>query len=548
MSLPLRVAFLWHQHQPYYRKDDEFVLPWVRLHGIKDYYDLPALHWEFPELRVTYNIVPSLLMQLHEYKEGITDSIQRLTEIPAEHLNEQEKRDIVTQFFMCNHETMLHPLARYQELYQRAITENSLQTFQTQDWLDLQVLYNLTWIGALSRMEPIIQYLFRKERNYTEQDKRILISRQRLLLNAIIPVMKELQHAGLAELSVTPLHHPIMPLLIDTDSALEATPDILLPQHRYTRLDDADYQLQRGQLIFEQNFDVAAKGVWCSEGSVSEPTLRLLAERGVQWTATDEQVLMNTKREDYKHTDKYFPHVVQTKYGKTISVFFRDHELSDAIGFVYQKWNAHDAVSDFINKLHSIRNTIIQEHGEDALQQAVVPVILDGENCWEYYQDNGIHFLRELYKRLTTDEHLTTITFNDAVTTIPTSYTYTLDGICAGSWIYGNFKIWIGDEEKNTAWDALFKARKLIESRRVTRKQWQESMEHIYIAEGSDWYWWYGNDHSADTRYMFDELFRYHLQCVYELYEEPVPSVLKKPIMKNPHTTNAMSAMHRVTE
>jgi len=548
MSHPLRVAILWHQHQPYYRKDDEFVLPWVRLHGIKDYFDLPALHWEYPTLRLTYNIVPSLLLQLKEYKDGIKDSIQRLTEIPAMELTPSDKREIIQQFFLCNLETMVFPYPRFNQLYHIAVKGNALQEYTIQDWLDLQVLYNLTWIGELSRREPIIKILLQKGSNYTEGDKKILISRQRLIMNSIVPIMKELQSAGLAELSVTPLHHPIMPLLIDSDSALEATPDILLPKHRYTRLDDADYQLQRGQLVYEQNFDVAAKGVWCSEGSVSEPTLRLLAERGVQWTATDEQVLINTKREHYNTTDKYFPHVVHTNYGKTITVYFRDHELSDAIGFVYQKWNAVDAVNDFMNKLQSIREQIINEVGEDALQQAVVPVILDGENCWEYYQDNGIHFLQELYARLSTEQLITTITFNDATQQIPPNYTYTLDGICAGSWIYGNFKIWIGDEEKNTAWDALAKARKLIESRRVTRKQWQESMEHIYIAEGSDWFWWYGNDHNADTRYMFDELFRYHLRCVYELYEEEIPAILKKPIMKNPHNTSAMSAMHRVSE
>lgn len=551
MKKKLRIAILWHQHQPYYRKEDEFVLPWVRLHGVKDYYDLAALHWEFPELKLSYNVVPSLLMQLDEYREGLADSVLRLSRLHAAELLEQEKRDILATFFLCNHERMLHPYTRYRELYEQSRdTEYAIQNFREGDWRDLQVWYNLTWIGALSRRAPGLQRLFDKGRDFSKVEKNIVLSHHTMLLGNIVPVMQQLHEAGMAELSVTPLYHPIMPLVIDSHSALEATPEVILPLQRYTRQDDADYQLQRGVQIFEEHFNTGVTGMWCSEGSISEPTLRLLATRGIRWTASDEAVLQHTKADEYSPLDKYFAHRVNTKYNNSIVVFFRDHELSDAIGFVYQKWKAEDAASDFIARLHAIRENLVQRYGEEVLDEAVVPVILDGENCWEYYENNGIDFLRSLYSRLVNDEELTTVSFRDVTTTVEEQgkdYAHQLEGITAGSWIFGNFKIWIGQEEKNTAWDILWKARKLIDSRRVSHSIWKEAMEHVYIAEGSDWFWWYGDDHSAASRHVFDELFRYHIRCIYELYEEPVPKTVRQPIMKHTAVDSHMSAMHRVS-
>ncbi len=544
----LRVAILWHHHQPSYRVNDEFVLPWVRLHAVKDYYDLAALQLEFPKLAMTYNIVPSLLMQLDDYLHDILDSVQRLSLVKAAELSDENKTEILASFFRCNRETMIKPYARFAELEALSMTENAMHRFELRDWLDLQVWYNLCWIGPVSRLQPSIHCLFEKGRDFSEEDKMTVLMHHRMIMKNIIPLHQELSASHRAELSVSPLYHPILPLLLNTDAAKEALPDISLPPHQFAFRPDAEWQVARAQQVFEENLNTSAKGMWCSEGSVSDETLSLLADYNLSWTATDEDVLRNTKGTAYRSTDIYFPHTFAKERRKGITVFFRDHHLSDAIGFVYQRWNAHDAAGDFINRLKQIRQQIINERGDQSLQDAVVSVILDGENCWEYYDDNGVHFIRALYHALSEDPELKTIRFQDACMNEQHPQDHHLDHITAGSWIHGNFAIWIGHEEKNEAWEQLFLARALVNGKRVTRKQWQAAMEHLYVAEGSDWFWWYGDDHQASTRTVFDEIFRHHLRKVYELYHEEIPAVLRRPIMKSGALHETFSTMHRVSE
>ena len=174
MILPLRIALLWHQHQPYYRKGNHFILPWVRLHAAKDYWDLPALAEQFPSLKQTINIVPSLLVQLDEYiRYGITDSIQELTLINACDLTRFQKTEILRLFFLCNYTTMIAPYARYNELYSYAVhnQQEAVESFTSQDWLDIQTWYNLTWIGELYKSNNSeLQSLFEKT-HFSEEDK-----------------------------------------------------------------------------------------------------------------------------------------------------------------------------------------------------------------------------------------------------------------------------------------------------------------------------------------------------------------------------------------
>ncbi len=557
MTKPLRVALLWHQHQPYYRVKDEFVLPWVRLHAIKDYADLAQLHFEFPSLRLCYNIVPSLLIQLDEYQKGIEDRVLQLTRIDAEQLQSSEKQEILQSFFRCHHAEMLFPYDRFRELYEQSRDNEYVNTHWTaQEWRDLQVWYNLCWTGPISRTRSGLQRLFHKARGFTEVDKRLMLAEHRLIIGSVVSLLQELYSAGVAELSMTPLHHPIMPLVVDTDVATQADPEIVLPLKRYRQQHDAEWHLKRGAQVFQDHCNTSAHGVWCSEGSLSDEVLDMLVEAGIEWTATDEQVLRATKNQDFREGDQYFVHWFARERRKPIALFFRDHHLSDAIGFVYQSWDPHDAARDFVQRLKSIRESLIQERGVDALDHAVVPIILDGENCWEYYKENGIHFLRALYAALSSDKDIQTCTFHDVTQTEQTEFnplrahesSTRLEHLRAGSWINANFRIWIGQSEKNTAWDALHAARILVDAKRVTRSQWREAMEHIYIAEGSDWFWWFGDDHKSETRHIFDELFRFHLRCVYEIYREEIPSVLRQPIMKpqNQSSSTSFSTMHAV--
>jgi alpha-amylase/alpha-mannosidase (GH57 family) len=287
-----------------------------------------------------------------------------------------------------------------------------------------------------------------------------------------------------------------------------------------------------GISLYEKTFGKKPKGMWPSEGSVSETILPLVVKAGINWIATDEEILylslLMKKEGEARNTTRgsgtlYKPYQIATG-DKKLSILFRDHTLSDLIGFVYSNWDANQAASDFIQRLHQIRKDI----PESELSASVVTIILDGENCWEYYKNDGHDFLAALYTKLSEDRLLRTATISEFLES-PVK-PQKLSGLFAGSWINHNFRIWIGHPEDNLAWDLLTKTREALvdfgkqkgqnpESEKILQAAWRE----IYIAEGSDWNWWYGDEHQADGIEEFDRMFRSHLLYVYELIGSDPP-------------------------
>ncbi len=530
---PLKIAILWHFHQPYYKKDGEFILPWVRFHGIKDYFDVPELFHEFPSMKQTINIVPSLHKQLDEYVEGKTiDKIQRLSFKSPGELDDNEKAEIIRLFFQCNAENMIMPYNRYRELFEKASKpESAIKNFTDQDWLDLQVWYNLTWVGRFSRERNAIKRLFKKGRDFTEQEKHVLLSMHNEILAAIKPQLENLVKLGQLELSCSPMYHPILPLLCDSKSATEAMPDAIMPDPLFNFPQDARAQVDNAIDYVKKNTGITPRGMWPSEGSISDEALEIMAKTGIKWVASDEEVLFKTLKDNFHYTEKYFPRKFTTKSGN-ITILFRDHQLSDAIGFVYSRWNPWDAANDFCHKLRNIRNTLIDKYGDECLDHAVVPVILDGENCWEYYQDDGIHFRRELNRQLLEAKEFQTVTCSEAVAEGHINFRPALNHIRAGSWINANFKIWIGHSEDRAAWNMLGKARYTLEEAKnaLSVDQYKNALDEVYAAEGSDWFWWYGDEHTTDNKKEFDELFRWHIENIYRITGREVPEEVYIPI------------------
>lgn len=527
MILPLRIALLWHQHQPYYRKGNHFILPWVRLHAAKDYWDLPALAEQFPSLKQTINIVPSLLVQLDEYiRYGITDSIQELTLINANDLSRFQKTEILRLFFLCNYTTMIAPYARYNELYSYAAhnQQEAVESFTSQDWLDIQTWYNLTWIGELYKSNNSeLQSLFEKT-HFSEEDKVAVLAYHKHIISLIIPLMQKAVKENRLELSVTPFYHPIIPLLIDSRSALENLPDILLPVLAPQSVKDAQVQIERALAYCKDRLSIVPNGMWPSEGSISNESLSVFEQYNIKWIATDEKILFQSPG-NHHQLDKYFPR----KIGN-LTCYFRDHALSDAIGFEYSSWEAQKASDDFIKRLKQIRLDLIQHYGEQSLQYAVVPIILDGENCWEYYQNNGLPFLRSLFHALISQDELHTITMSEGIQ--GSDFLEPLSSIKAGSWIHGNFSIWIGHPQDNAAWEMIAKARKILFNCGLDQKspEWQKAYNHLLISEGSDWFWWYGDDHISANQSEFDELFRWNIEQIYLLIGHHIPDEVRQPI------------------
>ncbi len=542
---PLYIAFVWHMHQPYYKDDPagNYILPWVRMHGIKDYYDMPAILNDFPDIHQTFNLVPSLLKQIQDYVgNGATDKFLALTLKPAADLDQDEKTFLLKNFFMANWDTMIKPYPAYWQLLDRrgySVSPNDLQNatryYTEQDYLDLQVWFNLTWFDPLFKQaDPFLKGLLAKGSGFMETEKELLIRKQREVMALIIPEYKRLSETGRIELTTTPFYHPILPLLYDTDLAKVATPDIHLPSNRFAHPEDAKMQVDRAIEYHEKLFGRRPAGMWPAEGSVAEEIVPLLADAGITWIATDEGVLARSLgihiERDFagvmKNPEVLYKPYLAGKGDKRVSVVFRDHTLSDLVGFVYSKWDYKNAVRDLIDRLHRVRRGVT---GGPQL----VSIILDGENAWEYYQNDGRDFFLYLYENLSRDQELKCVTVGEYLKEHPAQAS--LDHLHAGSWINANFRIWIGHEEDNRAWDLLSQTREELTQYAASdgdparlAKAWEE----IYIAEGSDWCWWYGDDHFSENDEEFDLLFRTHLMNVYRIIGRDVPDELYIPILR----------------
>jgi alpha-amylase/alpha-mannosidase (GH57 family) len=546
---PLSLLFLWHQHQPLYKDalTQQYELPWVRLHATKDYYDMVAVLDEFPTIKANFNLVPSLLTQLDDYAKGqAKDKFLDMSRKTPQELDQGERDFILQNFFMAHWETMIDPYPRYRELLdmrgRMTAPENFTRTqtyFKEQDWRDLQVWFNLAWFDPLWReKDPFIKGLFEKGKRFTEDEKQKLLDKQREICGLVVAKHKELQDRGQIEITTTPFYHPILPLLCDTESARMALPHVVLPSHHFQHPEDAHEQLLRAVNDYSGRFGHPPSGLWPSEGSVSEQAAQLIADVGIRWIATDEDVLARSLGQGvFNRDDLYEPY--QFKIGdKSLHFFFRNHELSDAIGFVYASWDPEDAAKNFMEKLQGIRAGL-----KDKTRPHVVSVILDGENCWEYYLQDGLPFLRALYSRLAADTSIQTVRASDYLD--KTGQGKPLPKLWAGSWINSNFAIWIGHAEDNTAWDLLYRTRQFLTETLTAHPEQTENpkikaaWEEIYIAEGSDWCWWYGDDHSSANDTMFDYLFRKHLMNVYTLLGEKIPEDLHVPIKKARRKTEA---------
>ncbi|NQU21774.1 MAG: alpha-amylase/alpha-mannosidase, partial [Candidatus Nealsonbacteria bacterium] len=540
------LAFFWHQHQPYYPDDvaGENVMPWVRLHGTKDYWGMAMLLREVPELRATINLVPSLLSQLAAYTDAAhEDTHLRISRLPADGLDEGDMRYLLDNFFMVHVDQMIRPYRRYFELYKKRgasvdSADRARKRFSRKDIIDLQCWSNLAWIHPLAfeRDDDLAEFR-KKGRHWTEKEKQWLLDKQMELLSEVIPLHRELQERGQVELTTTPFYHPILPLLWDKRQARRAMPEVALPKHLDGYGEDVREHVDRAVRYHAKLFGQQPRGMWPSEGSVCQGIIPAIAEAGVRWIATDEEILsrstdgwVSRDADGYLRNPEmlYRPWRVEEQ-GRQLQIVFRDHALSDQIGFHYQRYEADDAVNDFIGKIEAIGRATSGNAGH---RPTLVSIILDGENCWEYYANGGVDFLRTLYRRIAKHPHVTPYRICDYLEQYPA--TDKLGHLFPGSWIQHNFGIWIGHPECNRAWDAMHQTRQYLaqvtEQKSKPAEQIDRAWEELYIAQGSDWFWWFGDDHSSAQDGLFDRLFRKHLQNVYQILGDQPPPELAKPI------------------
>ncbi len=530
---PLAVAFLWHMHQPMYRDplSRKVLMPWVRMHSIKGYNDMIRLAQEYPQVKQNFNVVPSLIAQIEDFlKAPSEDNHWALSSKPAGDLNVEERKLVVDEFFMANWDTMIKPYPRYWELLGKCGQgEPDVSAFSEADLRDLQVWFNLTWFGYMARRDyPVLGELIRKGRHFSEDDKKTVMETQRKVMQELMPAYKKAQDAGIVEISVSPFYHPILPLLMDTDFAQRAMPWVRLPS-RFRHPEDAAAQIQKALDKAEKVFGRRPIGMWPSEGSVCEELVEIMAQAGVQWIATDEEVLIHSMEVLDRGKALYRPYRAKHK-GGAVNIVFRDHALSDLIGFVYSKSDAAGSAGDMIGHF-----TRIGQYLGDAASNGLVSVILDGENPWEYYPDGGEKFLRCLFEQLSRHQGLRSVTLGAFLEDHPPKHE--IDHLYSGSWIAHNYDIWIGEREENTAWDLMGRTRDFLceylkRNPQTAKEKSAAAWEELYMAEGSDWFWWYGDDFSTENDAMFDTLFRTHLANVYRLLGCEVPEILHVPIIQ----------------
>jgi alpha-amylase/alpha-mannosidase (GH57 family) len=523
-----RVAILWHMHQPFYQDlvTGEHILPWVRLHAIKDYYGMAALLREFPGVKVTFNLVPSLLVQLEAFASNRAHD--RTLEIglkPAADLTPADVEFIRTNFFHAQRQRMIDVHPRYAELF-----AGRAGPYSVEDLRDLQVWHKLAWIDPFYLdTDARIRSLLERDRGFTEADKATLREVELEILNRVVPEYRELAARGQIEISASPFYHPILPLLCDTDVYLKTHPDARRLHQPFVHPEDAALQLSRAAEYVGNLFGPGPAGLWPSEGSVSEAMVPLAARAGFKWMATDELILARSlgltfSRDAAGHLEQperlYAPYLVRVG-DASIACAFRDHVLSDLIGFTYSSWDADAAATDFTSRLAEAGRRFSRRAGGE---EAFIAVILDGENAWEHFEGGGRPFLRALYSRLASHSELETVTMSEGCA----GATRTLTELFPGSWIDGNFYIWIGHADDQKAWNQLAEARSALDQAETDGKapDLAGAREEILIAEGSDWCWWYGDDHSSGHDAEFDELYRRHLRNAYTLMGQPTPDDL----------------------
>ncbi|MGB5261142.1 MAG: glycoside hydrolase family 57 protein [Gammaproteobacteria bacterium] len=556
MDKPVKLVLCWHMHQPYYRDElhGEYHLPWVYLHAMKDYTDM-AWHLErHPRMRVVVNFTPVLLEQLLDYASRIRDFLDNGREMNDRQLNllagvlpipadAQERRRIISDCQRCHAPTMINPWPAFRRLIEIAapITGHgdggasrdipALAYLSDAYFHDLLVWYHLGWLGYSVRRREDVARLIEKGGGYSMDDRITLLRIIHECIDGIIPRYRALADRGQAELSMTPWGHPIIPLLHDFNNVDCSQPDALRPlaEGYPGGRERSRWHMQHGIELFERCFGHRPSGVWLSEGSISHGSLALLDEFDIQWTASGESVWHNSAR-----LSRLDEETITSKRGlfhpyrypdSDCRIFFRDDGLSDLVGFEYRDWDSRDAVTNLLTHLKNINHFLSK-----AKDEAVISIIMDGENAWEYYPDNGYHFLDRLYAALEKDPAVETVTFTEAVN-LPARE---MPSICPGSWVYGTFSTWIGEAGKNRAWDLLVDAKRdcdrVMANPAIDEAQRMHITRQLGICEGSDWFWWFGDYNPEHTVKDFDALFRHQLRRLYGLMELEPPPALDIPI------------------
>ncbi len=558
----LNVVLYWHMHQPLYKdvRTGEYHLPWTYLHVIKDYVDMAAHLEANPAARAVVNFTPTLLEQIDDYAQQISAYLSRGDVIKDDMLDalvqavlpaSPEKRlEIIKHCLRANEERLIKRYPQYARLAEQAhfleTHPEAIIYLHDQYLADILMWFHLAWMGETVRRSDLrIRKLLEKGHGFSLDDRNEVLRVIGELCANVIGRYRNLSQRGQVELSMTPYAHPIMPLLFDIHSAREAMPDAPLPtcEHYPDGAQRVDWHINKGMEVFEKYFGFRPTGCWPSEGSVSEKTVRALSESGIKWLASGETVLRNSLNHHHDIDAQCIHYPFQLEQTQT-RCFFRDDGLSDLIGFTYATWHADDAVANFVHHLENIADACADKDG------AIVSIILDGENAWEFYPENGYYFLSALYQKLAAHPRINLTTYSDYLRHQQAAAV--LHRIVAGSWVYGTFSTWIGSEDKNTGWDMLCAAKRCVDevlaSKSFSAQERERIETQLAICEGSDWFWWFGDYNPAASVSDFEYLYRLQLSHLYILIGKTPPAYLAESFTHGGGQPSAGGTMRRGQE
>lgn len=539
-SKKLSIAFYWHMHQPVYQLSPtgDFLMPWVRLHAVKDYLDMALWAKKFDKLKLNFNFVPVLINAIINYGENEAHDIHsRLTITPQDELTNEDKIFILNNFFDANYQTMILANPEYHRLYQIVQSSGTEDTsiFSNQEYADLMALFNLAWIDpSFKTSNSELKKLVKKGKNYTLEDRIAIIQIQRDIIKKIIPTIRKLIEKNKIEITTSPYYHPILPILLDYKNIKKNSSPANDLQDLKTDL-DAKMQTKMALDRIEEVFGKRPRGVWPSEQCVSAKTLEMLSSLGVEWSLSDEGILANSINFEFEHDFKGYIkepyHLLKTYKYKTstsdLKMVFRESTIPNLIGFEYQNHNPIATANDLYDRIKVLQSKILSSPDNEHL----LTIALDGENCWENYLEDGASFLKTLYTLITEDDSLETVLLSAYLE--KTKEDKLLPKIASGSWINRNFKLWIDEPVKDIAWTYLKRVRQDF-ANFVKREPLNPNIElarrELFICEGSDWFWWYGEPNDSGRDNIFDFLFRTHLKNVYRYLDLDTPKYLDDPL------------------
>jgi alpha-amylase/alpha-mannosidase (GH57 family) len=490
------------------------------------------------------------------YPEGHVDRFMDLTLKPVENWSKDDRKFALDRFFDADFKGQIGCFPGYKYLYEK---RGRGEAFSDQDFRDLKAWFNLVWMDhsfqsgdvemlgdALNGkpMEPpekvsSIDDLMKKgahggygNSGFTEEDCKAIALEQYRIIKYVVPVHRRMQNRispdgnPQVEVVTTPFYHPILPLINDLGSAAsEANPGMPLPERKMAAPEDAEAQVAKGAEYYKKAFGSYPKGMWPGEGAVSEAVVGAFQKNGIRWIATGNEVagrsghfgdngLMYRIDTDKTYLDHDGPGG-STDNSDAMSIIFRS--MHDHIGFDYGahqgRLDGIDAARDFVNNVKAWQHW----NGVPGSEDILVTNMADGENCWTQYTNNGSDFLEALYGLLDQGKTgIRTTTPSAFAREHPVDRQWELEPLAAGTWVGGDFSTWVGEPTENDAWNRLQMTRESLVAAGVPRPnprsicpdpardrkkffEWK-AWEALYAAEGSDWFWWYGNDQGDNSK------------------------------------------------